>query len=190
MVLKHPKLFKPFVTAQLRKFPELFSLFSNTITVTNIYSDSDVVNKLSLVAGAQLDCRLLPETDQQEFLASLRKLLKDDNIKIEVIKSQPKSVPSSSETVFFKNLSLAIQEKYPTSTTMDMMMPNVNDLGIFRLDNIPAYGTMPIFCDLEEVRCVHGKNEHLHLESLYNGAEVYHSFLRKMLELDNVTMKQ
>ena len=185
MVLKHPKLFKPFVTAQLRKQPELFSLFSNTITLTNIYSDSDAVNKLSSLAGAHLDCRLLPDTDEQEFLALIRKLLNNDSIKITVIKSQPMNVPSSPETVFFKNLSLAIQEKYPESTTMDMMMPNVNDLGIFRLDNIPAYGTMPIFCDYEEVRCVHGKNEHLHIASLYNGAEVYYSFLKKMLEEDN-----
>lgn len=184
MVLKHPKLFKPFVTAQLRKHPELFALFSNTITLTNIYSDSDAVNKLSLMSGAQLDCRLLPEADEKEFLAMIRKLLDDDSIKITVIKSQPKMIPSKSETIFFKNLSLAIGEKYPGSTTMDMMMPNVNDLGVFRLDGIPAYGTMPIFCDFEEVRCVHGKNEHLHLSSLYDAADVYYSFLKKMLEID------
>jgi len=187
MVLKHPKLFKPFVTAQLRKHPELFALFSNTITLTNMYTDSDAVNKLSLKAGAQLDCRLLPETDEKEFLAMVRKLLDDDSIKITVTKSQPKMIPSESETVFFKNLSLAIAEKYPGSSTMDMMMPNVNDLGVFRLDGIPAYGTMPIFCDFEEVRCVHGKNEHLHLNSLYDAAEVYYLFLKKMLEIEAET---
>ena len=72
---------------------------------------------------------------------------------------------------------------------MDMMMPNVNDLGIFRRDGIPAYGTMPIFCDYEEVRCVHGKNEHLHLNSLYDAADVYYSFLKKMLEIDSENEK-
>jgi acetylornithine deacetylase/succinyl-diaminopimelate desuccinylase-like protein len=189
MVLKHPKLFKPFVTSQLRKHPELFSLFSNTITVTNLYSDSNAVNKLSMKAGAQLDCRLLPETDEKEFMAMIKKLLDDDSIKITVIKSQPKMIPSGIETIFFKNLSLAIEEKYPGSTTIDMMMPNVNDLGLFRLDNIPAYGTMPIFCDFEEVRCVHGKNEHLHLGSLYDASEVYYSFLKKMIAPDENKVK-
>jgi len=189
IVLKNPKLFKPFVTGQLRKHPELFSLFSNTITLTNIYSNSDAVNKLSSVAGAQLDCRLLPETDEDEFLALIKKQLKDESVIITVIKSQEQNDPSKIETIFYKNLSLAIQENYPGSTTMDMMMPNVNDLGSFRIENIPAYGTLPIICDMEEVRCVHGKNEHMHVKSLYDGAEVFYSFLKKMIVLDENQVK-
>ncbi len=190
MVLKHPKLFKPFVIAELRKHPELFSLFSNTITLTNIYSNSDAVNKLSSVAGAYLDCRLLPETDENEFLEKIRKKLKNDDIKVSVINSVPKIIPSDVKTVFYKNMSLAIQEKYPNSVTIDMMMPNVNDLGLFRLENIPAYGTLPIFCDKEEIRSVHGKNEHLHLESLHSGAEVFYNFLSKMINQKEPALHQ
>lgn len=181
MVLKHPKLFRPVLTGQLRSYPELFSLFSNTITLTNIYSNSNAVNKLASEAGAQLDCRLLPETNEQEFLAMIKKRLKNENIKITVLKSLPKNSASSTKTIFFKNLSLAIQDKYPNATTIDMMMPNINDLGSFRSRNIPAYGTLPIHCDTEEVRSVHGKNEHLHIESLYNGADVYLNFLKRMM---------
>lgn len=190
MVLKHPKLFKPFVIAELRKHPELFSLFSNTITLTNIYSNSDAVNKLSSVAGAHLDCRLLPETDEKEFLDKLRKKLKNDDIRISVINSLPKNKPSEVKTVFYKNMSLAIQEKYPNSVTIDMMMPNVNDLGVFRVANIPAYGTLPIFCDKEEIRSVHGKNEHLHLESLHSGAAVFYNFLSKMVNQNGPALPQ
>lgn len=182
MVLKHPKLFKPILTGQLRSHPELFSLFTNTITLTNIYSNSTAVNKLSSIAGAQIDCRLLPETNEQEFLQMIRKRLKNDSIKITVLKTLPNDQISSNETVFFKNMSLAIQDKYPKATTMEMMMPNINDLGSFRAQNIPAYGTLPIFCDTEEIRSVHGKDEHLHINSLYNGAEVFENFIKRMLE--------
>jgi carboxypeptidase PM20D1 len=181
MVLKNPKLFRPVLTGQLRSHPELFALFTNTITLTNIYSNSNAVNKLSSVAGAQLDCRLLPETNEQEFLGMIKKTLKNDDIKITVLKTMPKHQVSSTETIYYKNLSLAIQEKYPESKTMDMMMPNINDLGSFRAQNIPAYGTLPIFCDTEEVRSVHGKDEHLHISSLYNGAEVFENFIKRMI---------
>ena len=61
-----------------------------------------------------------------------------------------------------------------------MMMPNANDLGVFRAKNLPSYGTLPIYCDIEEVRSVHGKNEHLHIHSLYTGADVYANFLELM----------
>ncbi len=180
MVLKHPRLFKPIVIPQLRSQPELFSLFTNTITLTDIYSNSNAVNKLSSVAGAHLDCRLLPETNEQEFLTMIRKKLNNDDIKIKVIKSSPSVEPSNTENLFLKNLALAIQENYPTSTTMSMMMPNANDLGVFRAKNLPSYGTLPIYCDIEEVRSVHGKNEHLHIHSLYTGADVYANFLELM----------
>ena len=182
MVLKHPKLFRPVLTGQLRSYPELFSLFTNTITLTNIYSNSKAVNKLASVAGAQLDCRLLPETNEQEFLYEIKKKLKNDDIKITVLKTLPNNQISSTETIYYKNLSLAIQDKYPNATTMDMMMPNINDLGSFRAKNIPAYGSLPVYCDTEEVRSVHGKDEHLHISSLYDGAEVYANFLKRMIE--------
>lgn len=181
MVLKHPKLFRPVLTGQLRSHPELFALFTNTITLTNIYSNSNTVNKLSSVAGAQLDCRLLPETNEQEFLGMIKKTLKNDDIKITVLKTMPNDQVSSAETIYYKNLSLAIQEKYPEAKTMEMMMPNINDLGSFRAKNIPAYGTLPIFCDTEEVRSVHSNDEHLHISSLYNGAEVFENFLKRMM---------
>ncbi len=181
MVLKHPKFFRPVLTGQLRSHPELFALFTNTITLTNIYSNSNAVNKMASVAGAQLDCRLLPETNEQEFLNMIRKTLKNDDIKITVLKTLPNNQVSSTETVYYKNLSLAIQEKYPEAKTIDMMMPNINDLGSFRAKNIPAYGTLPIVCDIEEVRSVHGKDEHLHINSLYDGAEVFENFIRRMI---------
>ncbi len=181
MVLKNPRLFKPFVTPQLRSHPELFSLFTNTITLTNIYSNSKAVNKLASIAGAHLDCRLLPETNEQEFLTMIKKKLNNDDIKIKILKSTTRIKPSSTENLYRKNLALAIQEKYPSSTTMNMMMPNTNDLGVFRAKNIPSYGTLPIFCDTEEVRSVHGKNEHIHINSLYNGADVYAYFLQFMI---------
>jgi carboxypeptidase PM20D1 len=182
MVLKHPRLFRPILTGQLRSHPELFSLFTNTITLTNIYSNSKAVNKLSSLAGAHLDCRLLPETNEQEFLYMIKKRLKNDNIKITVLKTLPDNKASDPETVYFKNLSEAIKNKYPGSMTVDMMMPNINDLGAFRAKGVPAYGTLPIFCDVEEIRSVHGKDEHLHLESLYNGADVHCDFLKRMTQ--------
>ena len=111
----------------------------------------------------------------------IRKRLDNNNIKIKVIKKLPSSEPSSIETIYFKHYTEAIMSKYPEATTMSMMMPNINDLGSFRSKNVPSYGSLPIFCDTEEVRSVHGKDEHLHITSLYDGAEVYTLFIKQMM---------
>lgn len=180
MILKHPKLFKPILIPQLRKQPELFALFSNTITLTNLYTNSDAYNEIASKSGAFVDCRLLPDTDEKEFLKLLKKRLNNDAIKITVINQMPKTVPSVIDNVFYKNLSSSIIDKFPKSTTLPLMMPNINDLGAFRAKNIPAYASIPVYLNKEEVESIHGENEHISIEALYTGAEVYYNFLSKM----------
>ena len=180
-LLKHPRLFKPLLVPQLRKQPELFSIFSNTITLTDIHTNSEAFNKIASTATAHLDCRLLPETDEQEFLRKVKKRLKNDNIQISIVEALNRNVPSSTDNIYYHNLRDAILEKYPTATTMNLLMPNINDLGAFRTKGIPAYGNFPIYLDKEEAESIHGKNEHISIQELYNGADVYYILMKKMI---------
>lgn len=180
LVLKHPRLFKPVLIPQLRKEPELFAIFSNTITLSNIYANSDAYNEIASESGAYLDCRLLPNTDQNEFLKLIKKRLKNDAIKITVVNEMPATEPSSVNNIFYKNLSAAIVEKFPKSSTVPLIMPNFNDLGAFRAIDIPAYASIPVYLSKEQVESIHGKNEHISIKALYTGAEVYYRFINKM----------
>ena len=175
-LLKHPRFFKPLLVPQLRKQPELFSIFSNTITLTDVHTNSEATT-----TTAHLDCRLLPETDEQEFLRDLKKRLNNEDIQISIVESLNRSVPSGIDNIYYRNLRDAILEKYPTATTMNLLMPNINDLGAFRTRGIPAYGNFPIYLDKEEAESIHGKNEHISIDALYSGAEVYYIFIKKMI---------
>ena len=53
LALKNPKVFKPFLNKRLRDYPELFSLFTNTITLTNIYTNR-IVHLYRMVKRAPL----------------------------------------------------------------------------------------------------------------------------------------
>lgn len=181
LVLMHPRLFKPILVPQLRKTPELFSIFSNTVTLTNINSSSQTINTNSHQAKAGLDCRLLPETNEKEFEAEIRKRLKNEKISIELIKSTPGNLPSSNSNIFYKNLKNAILEQYPDAKTIDVIMPNINDMGYFRALDIPAYGCIPIRLSKSEVESVHGIDERIPLTELETGANVFYIFLKKMI---------
>jgi carboxypeptidase PM20D1 len=180
LVLKHPKLFKPLLVPKLRKKPALFALFSNTITLTNIYTNSHSFNNLSSTAGAYLDCRLLPDTDEDIFLKEIKRRLNNENIKITIVEQSPGIKPSSIKNIYYKNLEKAISKKYPSSKIIPVSLPNTNDLGVFRENNIAAYATIPVYLTKEQVKTVHNSNENISVTALYNGAEVYYNFLLNM----------
>ena len=180
LILKHPKFFKPVLVPKLRKHPELFSLFSNTITLTNMYSNSQAINKISSKAIAHLDCRLLPDTNENEFLEEIKKRLGNNNIKITIIKQSPQAKPSSTENIYYENLKNAITKKYPNSATIPLFLPNVSDLRAFRAKNINSYATIPVYLTREQVEAVHNMNENISIKSLYDGADVYYNFLQIM----------
>lgn len=180
LMLKHPRFFKMFLVPRIRKQPELFAIFSNTITLTNIHTNNISYNKVPSSIRAYLDCRLLPNTNEIDFLKDIKKRLKNDSIKIRITENMPQSEPSSINNLFYINLDKSIRTKYPGSKTLPVLMPNINDLGAFRVKNIPAYATIPVYFTKEQVESIHGINENISIQSLYDGADVYYNFLINM----------
>ncbi len=179
-VLKHPKYFRAALTPRIKKQPEIFALFSNTVTLTNIYTDNKSFNKIPSKIGAYLDCRLLPATNEYEFLVEIKKRLKNDNIKVKVVEIAPSSEPSPTDNLFYTHLEKAIMEKYENAEVIPILLPNINDLGIFRSKGIPCYASVPIKLSREQAESVHNKNEHISIPLLYDGADVYTKFLANM----------
>lgn len=181
-ILMRPKIFRPLLAARIRNQPELFALYTNTITLTNIYTNNKVYNKVPNIAGAYLDCRLLPQTDEKEFLQSIKKTLKNDNIKITVVDSHVKTNPTSTNNIFYQNLSKAIVHNFPKSRVVPILLPSINDLGILRRLNIPSYACNPVVLEREVLESIHSKDEHLPIKALDQGTKVYLDFLRLMAD--------
>jgi len=179
-ILRHPKTFKTLLVSKLRKQPELLSLFSNTITLTDIYTDNESFNKIPSKINAHLDCRLLPSTPEDEFLAEIKKKLKNDDIKIRIVSNMPETKPSSIDNIYYKNLEKAIQEKYSNAAIIPILLPNINDLGAFRAKGILSYACIPVNFTKEQVRSIHNDNENISIPLLYDGADVYFKFLNNM----------
>ncbi len=180
LILKNPRLFKPILVPKLRKHPEMFSLFSNTITLTSMQTNSNSYNKISSKTTAYLDCRLLPETNEDEFLEEIKKRLKNDQIKISIAQQSIGHEPSSTKNLYYKNLENAISRKFTNATVIPLFLPNVSDLRAFRAHNIDSYATIPVYLTREQVEAVHNKNENISIQALYDGAEVYYNFIKIM----------
>jgi acetylornithine deacetylase/succinyl-diaminopimelate desuccinylase-like protein len=183
LVLSHPKFFKPLLVGKLRSEPELFSIFSNTITLTNITSSPGAHNQIAPKIVASLDCRLLPDTDEQVFIEDLKKLLKNDKISISIESMTQKTGFSDRNNIYYYYLEKAIKSNYPDAHVMPIMLPNLNDLGAFRAKGIPCYASIPTYLTKEQVQAIHNKNENISVQSLYDGAHVYYDYIELLQKI-------
>ena len=179
--LKHPHTYKSVLIPKLRERPEVFSLLSNTITLTSISSSSNIVNLIPGKTTALLDCRLLPETDRDVFLADLKKRLKNDSITIKVLNEMPPMLPSSDTTRFYRSLDKAIMENYPEAVVIPVIMPNFNDVGIFRSKGVTCYSSFPIQLDLDHMKHIHNYNESISVAPLLKGKLTYDEFVKLLM---------
>lgn len=182
LVLSHPKFFKPFLAKQIRAHPELSAIYSNTLTLTNVYSDNDTYNKIPNSIEAYLDCRLLPETDGDKFIKDIKKRLKNDSISVKIIEQTARTFPSGKQNIYYQNLKKAIKLNYAGAEVISLIMPNLNDLGVFREKGIPCYATIPVYFSRDEVETIHNVDENIAIKSLYQGTQVYYDFIELMLE--------
>src|SRR5690606_5728832 len=180
--MRHPKLFRMFITPQLRKQPELFALFSNTITLTSIDSENDVVNVIPSEVTALLDCRLLPETDADAFLEDIKKRLKNSNIEVSTIYKTPKMKSSDPDNDFYRHMQAAILKNYPEAEVLSIILPNTSDAGLFRAKGINTYTTVPISISRDYLKNIHSENERIPRGVLNDGKATYVEFIEQCIQ--------
>jgi acetylornithine deacetylase/succinyl-diaminopimelate desuccinylase-like protein len=62
------------------------------------------------------------------------------------------------------------------------LLPNFNDVGIFRLFNVPAYAITPLVLEREYLEHIHNENERIPIENLNKGKDAYVSIVNEILK--------
>jgi len=175
--LRHPKLFKKEILKKLQEDPLMLSLFSNTITLTSIKDENEKVNAIPTKVMATLDCRLLPDESSQTFINNLKAKLDNEAIEIKIISEMKDGGISSTKTPFFNHLNTAILKSYPKSKTASVLLPNSNDISVFREHNIPAYSLIPIKLERKYLETIHNYNERIPKGIIEKGTQTYIHFM-------------
>jgi acetylornithine deacetylase/succinyl-diaminopimelate desuccinylase-like protein len=178
--LKHPHTFKGLLVPKLRERPEVFSMMSNTVTLTSLQSETNTVNLIPGKTTALVDCRLLPNTNRNDFLLNLKKRLDNDSIKISVLYETPPMKPTSDTTFFYRSIHQSIKNSYPAAEIIPVMMPSFNDVGLFRSKGINCYSYFPIQInsrDINSIKHIHNYDEFIPIEYLETGKKTYDGFI-------------
>jgi acetylornithine deacetylase/succinyl-diaminopimelate desuccinylase-like protein len=136
----------------------------NTLTITGLQG-SDKVNVIPGTAWAQIDARLLPGETPAGFIATLRRVLNDPALEIEVLEG---STPtgSSADTALMQAIRKVAARHDPGVPVIPTMLTSSTDSAKFRSAGITAYGFEPFKLDDGELDRSHGDDERVSVENL------------------------
>lgn len=118
------------------------NLLRNTIAIT-VMSGSSKTNVISPVAVAELDCRLLPGESADLFLATLRDVIDDPDVKIETLLRFGSS-RSEPGTPLWRAIEVVASAADPEAVLVPSVLAGFTDAHYFREKGITAYGWSPI----------------------------------------------
>jgi acetylornithine deacetylase/succinyl-diaminopimelate desuccinylase-like protein len=156
----------------------------STISLTWFRSgvgDPPKINVIPSVAEAGLDCRVLPGTTKDQWIAEVARRLGDSGITIELINESDDPVVTSQDAPLYRQLEAAIKRRHPEAIVTPMLIPYGTDSNAFRPKGVKSYGVFPALLPADVVASMHGDGEHVNLASVREGAQVFFEALRDTL---------
>lgn len=147
--------------------PAYNALVRNTISMT-VLEGSNKTNVIPSHARAQLDCRLLPGEDPQQFVTALEKVVNDPEVRFSILLNFP-PLASEVETDLFRAIRTVAEKNDPQAPVVPAVLGGFTDAHYFRRKGIVSYGFTGLPFSEEDTRRVHGTNERIPLGSLQEG---------------------
>jgi acetylornithine deacetylase/succinyl-diaminopimelate desuccinylase-like protein len=146
----------------------LSSMLRDTVSLT-VLKAGYKTNVIPADAIAELDCRLLPNTDKDQFIKQIEDKIGDPAVKVSVLE-YVKADPSPYDTELFKVITdVAGNSGSLRAPVVPVVVPWFTDSHFFRTFGTVAYGFMPFRIDAEHMATMHGKNERIPVKNYLEG---------------------
>lgn len=150
----------------------------NTISLTAL-SGSNKTNVIPPEATAEIDIRLLPDTDPAKFLATLQKIVGDTAVHWSTILQPKTPLESPIDTDLFRAIERAAKERAPDAFVTTPMQTGATDRPTYRKLGIITYAIDPFLTEQSERQMgVHGNNERLSVANVGFGIKYVYDILR------------
>jgi acetylornithine deacetylase/succinyl-diaminopimelate desuccinylase-like protein len=147
---------------------DMLALLRDTIVPTML-EGSLKINVIPSSATAGLDCRLLPGTDPNAFLARIKDRLNDHKISIAFIQKPESAPPSPASGPAWNAIKAVAAKDFDGALVLPWLMPGGTDSRFLRERGVPAYGFVPVVLPHSEIKRVHGVDERLSVDNLNLG---------------------
>jgi acetylornithine deacetylase/succinyl-diaminopimelate desuccinylase-like protein len=157
----------------------LNAMLRDTVSLTMLHAGYKV-NVIPERAEAEIDCRLLPDTDAAEFHAWLKETLADERIQVEVTESSPPSGNAPLEGPFVDAITSGVHKHMPGAGVFPMLVPGATDGRYWRQRGYAAYGFAPVVMERSDLARVHGIDERISTENLLTGIKIARDIIERL----------
>ncbi len=154
--------------------PGAHALLRNTCSITRLQGSSKI-NVIPAEVHAELDCRLLPDQDPDEFMQELGTIINDGDIHIEKLMSFTPAVSKTATPLYRVIERIAAEEQ--GAQVVPTVAGGFTDSHFFRDLGITSYGYSPFAFANNEFSGVHGNDERISVKNVVDGVKIYYRLL-------------
>jgi len=158
--------------------PGMNSTLRTTCVATQL-EGGHAPNALPQLAAANVNCRIFPDDTVENVLATLKKVVADDQVDVTVKVDEGKAPPSPMSPEIMKAFSQITDTMWPGVVTLPSMATGASDGRYLRESGIPTYGIQGFFIDRNDVRA-HGRDERMGVQSFYEGQTFLYELVKKL----------
>jgi acetylornithine deacetylase/succinyl-diaminopimelate desuccinylase-like protein len=150
-----------------------------TTCVATMLDGGHALNALPQTAGALVNCRILPEMKPEEVLATLKKVVADDQVSITAAREMEAGPPSPLRPDLFRAASRITDTMWSGVPAIPTMVMGATDGLYLRRAGIPTYGIQGIFID--DFRA-HGRDERVGINEFYEGSVFLYELVKALAQ--------
>ena len=154
------------------------AILRNTISLTGLQG-SNKTNVIPAEATADIDIRLLPDTDPQEFLRTLQRIVGDTAVHFTGLLQPKPPLENPIDTDLFRAIERASRERDPSALVTTPMLTAATDRPTYRRLGIITYGFDPFKIEASDLQTgMHGNNERLSIANVAFGLKYTYDVIR------------
>jgi acetylornithine deacetylase/succinyl-diaminopimelate desuccinylase-like protein len=154
------------------------AILRNTITLTGLQG-SNKTNVIPAEATAVIDIRLLPDSDPNELLATLKRTANDTAVHFTTLLEPKAPLESPVDTDLFRAIERAAHDRHPRAFVTTPMLTGATDRPTYRRLGIVTYGVDPFLVESADAqRGVHGNDERISLENVRFGVRFLYDVVK------------
>ena len=157
-----------------------YNAMLRTTCIPTVLSAGYKENVIPGEARANLNCRILPGTNLEQFTDMLKRSVGDPDVDIAPALPLAKPTPGSSiDSPLYRAIQKVSEKMWPGVPVVPYMSPGGTDSQVLRERGIIAYGVLPFPIREEELKTMHANDEKVAVDAFALGQEM---LLRIVLE--------